>query len=250
MIPIEIPNPFKMKCALFIQPHPDDNDIGAGATIAKLVSKGLDVHYLTVTDGSAGSYDTNLTNSEVGLIRRNEQENAGAILGVKKFHWLDFTDGHLFDCEELRERLVEAIRKIRPDIIFTVDPWLLFETHLDHVVTGKAASFAARISGNPRFYPEQIQGGIEPHRVKAIAYYTTNHPNTFVNVDEFWQQKISAIKAHKSQFSGEYLQMVTNYFSTKAEQLSAQTNKDCRFVEAFKILTPLMLHSNVDAVNM
>ncbi|MFB4166873.1 PIG-L deacetylase family protein [Virgibacillus sp. JSM 102003] len=60
MIPFKIPNPFNMKRTLFIQPHPDDNDIGAGATIAKLVDKGVEVHYLTVTDGGSGSTDKTL----------------------------------------------------------------------------------------------------------------------------------------------------------------------------------------------
>src|SRR4051794_39957583 len=194
-----------MKRALFIQPHPDDNDISAGGTIAKLVDQGVEVHYLTVTDGSSGNYDENLSVQEVISLRRREQEVAGAILGVKHFHWLNFQDGHLFDHEELRKSLVHTIRKVKPDIIFTVDPFLSYETHIDHVVTGRVASFAARTSGNPRFYPEQLKDGIKPHRVHAIAYYTTNHPNTYVNIDPYWDLKLQALQAHKSQFSGEYL---------------------------------------------
>lgn len=249
MIPFEIPNPFNMKRALFIQPHPDDNDICAGGTIAKLVDGGTEVHYLTVTDGSSGNYDTKLSNEEVINIRKKEQKEAGAILGVENFHWLDFKDGHLFDNEEFRKKLVGAIRLIRPDIIFTVDPWLYYETHMDHVVTGRVASFAARTSGNPRFYPEQLEE-LNIHRVKAIAYYTTNHPNTYVNVDGFWEQKLLALRAHKSQFSGEYLTFITNYFTDKATQLSKQVKEDCSYAECFKILTPTLLHSNVDAINM
>lgn len=250
MIPFEIPNPFEMKRALFIQPHPDDNDICAGGTIAKLIAKGTEVHYLTVTDGSSGSYDTNLSNEEVINIRKKEQKEAGAILGVENFHWLDFKDGHLFDNEELRKKLVGAIRLIRPDIIFTVDPWLYYETHIDHIVTGRVVSFAARTSGNPRFYPEQLQEGLSIHRVKAIGYYTTNHPNTYVNIDGFWDQKLLALRAHKSQFSGEYLTFVTNYFTDKATLLAKQVQEDCLYAECFKILPPTLLHSNVDAMNM
>lgn len=250
MIPFEIPNPFNMKRALFIQPHPDDNEIGAGATIAKLASLGIDVHYLTVTDGGSGSNDPNLSIREVIDNRRKEQKEAGVFLGVNKFHWLDFPDGHLYDNEELRAKLVGVIRKVRPDIIFTIDPWLFYETHMDHIITGKVASFAARTSGNFRFYPEQLQEEIQPHRVQAIAYYTTNNPNTFINVDRFWGQKIKAIQAHKSQFSGEYLTFVTNYFTNKAMQMANQVDGECRYAECFKILPPTLLHSNVDAIDM
>ncbi len=165
------------------------------------MAQGVEEHYLTVTDGSSGNYDTNLSTSQVIDIRRKEQKEAGAILGVKNFHWLEFQDGHLFDNEELRKALVGVIRKIRPEIIFTVDPWLYYETHIDHIVTGKVASFAVRTSGNPRSYPDQLQDGLNVHRVKAIAYYTTNHPNTFINVDDFWERKLLALQAHKSQFS-------------------------------------------------
>ena len=246
----EIPNPFQMKKALFIQPHPDDNDICAGGTIAKLVAAGIEVHYLTVTDGSSGNYDTNLSDEEVITIRKKEQEEAGGVLGVKKFHWLNFKDGHLYDNEDLRKELVAAIRLIRPDIIFTVDPWLSYETHIDHIVTGKVASFAARTSGNPRFYPEQLQKGVSTHRVKAIGYYTTNHPNTYVNIDSFWEQKLAALRTHKSQFSGEYLNVVTSYFSDKALQAAKQAKENCQYAECFKILPPILLHSNVDAIKM
>lgn len=250
MISFEIPNPFHMKRALFIQPHPDDNEIGAGATIAKLIAEGIDVHYLTVTDGSSGSNDTNLSTREIIANRRKEQEEAGEILGVRSFHWLDFPDGHLYDNEELRKKIVGVIRNVRPDIIFTVDPWLQYETHIDHIITGRVASFAARTSGNPRFYPEQLQDGVRPHRIQAIAYYTTHNPNTFINVDKFWEQKIKAILAHRSQFSGEYLTFVINYFTYKAMELAKEIDGENLYAESFKILPPMFLHSNVDAVDM
>lgn len=134
MTPIDIPSLDKIKRALFIQPHPDDNEIGAGATVAKLTSGGAEVHYLTVTDGGSGCNDISLSTREVIETRKREQEEAGRLLGVNNFHWLDFLDGHLYDNEELREKLVRVIREVSPDIIFTVDPWLYYETHLDHIV--------------------------------------------------------------------------------------------------------------------
>src|SRR5690625_725286 len=103
MIPFDIPSLHKMKRALFIQPHPDDNEIGAGATIAKLTSMGTEVHYLTVTNGGSGCNDNSLSTREIIDLRKREQREAGRLLGVTNFHWLDFPDGHLYDNEELRK---------------------------------------------------------------------------------------------------------------------------------------------------
>ncbi|WP_052400892.1 PIG-L deacetylase family protein [Oceanobacillus jeddahense] len=250
MIPFEIPNPFNMKRALFIQPHHDDNEFGAGATIAKLASEGVDVHYLTVTDGGSGSNDKTLSTKELIEIRKKEQEKASSILGVNQLHWLDFPDGHLYDSEELRRELVRVIRTVCPDIIFTVDPWLDYETHIDHIVTGKVASFAARMSGNARFYPEQLQADLKEHKVQVMGYYTTKNPNTFINVDSFWEKKLKALQAHKSQFSGDYLTFITNYLSYKATEHAKQVEDDCNYAEGFKILPLMFLHSNVDAIDM
>lgn len=250
MITFDIPSLHKMKRALFIQPHPDDNEIGAGATVAKLAAMGTEVNYLTVTDGGSGCNDMSLSTSEVIDTRKREQEEAGSLLGVNDFYWLEFPDGHLYDNEKLRESLVRVIRSICPDIIFTVDPWLYYETHIDHIVTGKVASFAARMSGNPRFYPEQMEEGMKSHRIQAMAYYTTKHPNTFINVDEFWEDKLRAIRVHKSQFSGEHLTFITDYLTKKAMQKADQADENCRYTECFKILAPLLLHSNVDAIDM
>lgn len=74
MISFEIPNPFHMKRALFIQPHHDDNEFGAGATIAKLASEGVDVHYLTVTDGGSGSNDKSLSTKKLIEIRKRSRK--------------------------------------------------------------------------------------------------------------------------------------------------------------------------------
>lgn len=250
MIPYEITDPLNMKRALFIQPHPDDNEFGAGATIAKLTSEGVDIHYLTVTDGGSGSNDKSLSTEELIEIRKKEQEEASSILGVNKLHWLDFPDGHIYDSEELRRELVRVIRTVRPDIIFTVDPWLDYETHIDHIVTGKVASFAARMSGNVRFYPEHLEADLKEHRVQAMAYYTTKNPNTFMNADSFWEKKLKAIAAHKSQFSGDYLAFITNYLSYKAKESAKQIEDDSQYAESFKILPLMFLHSNVDAIDM
>ena len=249
MNPFEIPNLFDMQRALFIQPHPDDNDIGAGATIAKLTASGIEVHYLTVSDGSSGSDNPKLTPKEIMEMRKLEQIKAGRMLGVQHFFWLDYPDGHLFDSEHLRAKIMEVIRNVNPDIVFTCDPWLPYEAHVDHIVTGKVATFVALMAGNPHYYQEQLQQ-TKPSNIKAIAYYATHRPNTMINVDDYWEDKFKAIQAHASQFSAEYFKWMKSYFTQRALEQAKQANEGCQLVESFKVLTPMMLHYNVDAEDM
>lgn len=240
----------EIKRALFIQPHPDDNEIGAGATVAWLADRGCDVHYLTVTDGRAGSDDPHAAPEQIAAMRRQEHEAAGRILGVSHFHWLGFPDGRLRDTEQLREAMTRVIRTVRPEILFTVDPWLPYEGHLDHIVTGQVAAFCALTSGNPHFFPEHRHQGLAPHAVHAVAFYTTRAPNAFIAADPYWEKKLAAIGAHKSQFSGEYFAFVKEYLTAKAREYAKKADTPWKLAEAFKVLTPVMLHMNVDAAEM
>jgi hypothetical protein len=90
---LPIPDLLKCKSLLCIQPHPDDNEVGAGATIAKLARSGCKVTYLTVTDGSKGTDDPGMSTSELAKIRRRETEDAAGLLGVSSLRFLDFEDG-------------------------------------------------------------------------------------------------------------------------------------------------------------
>ena len=61
---------------------------------------------------------------------------AGTHLGAKAFHFLDLGDGTLADVLGLSVQIARVIREVRPDAIFAPDPWLAYESHLDHAVTG------------------------------------------------------------------------------------------------------------------
>ena len=96
-----------VKKILCVQPHPDDNEIGMGGIISLLTKKGVQVDYLTVTDGSLG--DTGIPYGEESLVdvRRRETEMAGKALGVTAFHYFSIPDGTLSDVGELSRRIAE-----------------------------------------------------------------------------------------------------------------------------------------------
>lgn len=236
------------KKVLFIQPHPDDNEVGAGATVAKLAAQGVEVHYATVTDGSLGTLDPEITPSELISLRRREHEESGRFLGVSVFHWLGFPDGELYDSPSLRESLVRLIREVRPDLLFTVDPWNPYEAHFDHLYTGKAVAYASIIAAFPLAFPEHLRGGAMPHVPRYVAFYSSSRSNHIEDVSPYWDRKMKAISLHQSQFQGEELLFVQQYLTLKGIEWGRKIGAS--YGEGFKILTPQMLHMNVDAERM
>lgn len=231
------------KRILCIGPHPDDNEIGAGATIRLLAERGVEVTFLVVTDGAAGSADCTLPGATVAQIRREEQAAACRRLGVT-------APVRGLPPIELRERLIHAIRRVKPDFILTVDPWLPYEAHPDHRQTGMAATEAFMLSGMPGICPGQCTDGVTPHAAQGIAYYATSAPNQHINVDSTWSAKIAALAAHKSQFPGPLLELLTQRLETKSRQAARLASEQpCTFAESFKVMTIFQLHMNEDAAS-
>ena len=128
---------------LVVSAHPDDMEFLAGGTVAKMVEGGAEVSQVIVTNGERGTLE--LTGEELVRRRRAEAQDAADVLGLKSVVFLDYPDGMLADFEfnEIRGRLMEQIRKIKPDTLITWDPFAPYETHQDHRITAMAATEAA-----------------------------------------------------------------------------------------------------------
>ena len=175
-----------------------------GGVIAKLAKDGCEVHYITVTDGSLGLVDDSMTHKELAGIRKIECEESGKLLGVNHFHYLDYLDGTLSNIHKISGELAEIIREVKPEFIFCPDPWLNYEAHQDHIVTGKAAA-QSFISSWLYEYP--LGTKTKAHRVKAIGFYYTSKPNTIIDITDTFNLKMKAISKHKSQFDNKTLFM-------------------------------------------
>jgi len=243
---LPIPDILSARSVLVVQPHPDDADIGAGGTIARLARAGATVNLVTMTDGSRGTMDPAQSMEVLARTRRQEQEQAARATGIKELLFLDYPDGELPSGAEPRDRLISIIRRYRPDLVMTVDPWLAYEAHPDHRLTGLAVAAACLFSAMPTFNPEDLATGLALHAPSMVAFFGTAHPNQFVDVDETWDNKRAAISAHQSQFSGQMLALYLYYLELKARELAA--GRGPQRVEAFKVLTPTHLHYNVDAL--
>lgn len=235
----------KARRILCVQAHPDDGEIGAGATVARLIREGASVTYLTVTDGSAGTKDPAVHPSELAAIRRREGEEAAALLGVAEVIWLDFPDSGCLELCAVREKVFETVRRVRPDLVMVMDPWLPYEAHTDHRITGLAAAEAVLLGGYPQVCPRDQAAGLAPHGPEAVAFYGTSRPNTFIDVTATWPLKLEALSKHKSQFTPEKLKMISDYLTLKAREHAA--GRGFELAEAFKVLAPLQLHFFEDA---
>ena len=99
---------------LFIGPHPDDIEIGAGATVAKLTALGKQVTFLICTDGRYG-----LTNAPKGMtpeelipLRQRESMEAAKVLGVTDVRFLPFEDAGFYDQEELTLAVAKVVGEV------------------------------------------------------------------------------------------------------------------------------------------
>ena len=236
------PDILQCKRVLCIQPHPDDNEIGMGGIIAKLTQLGCEVHYLTITNGDMGNRDRTATPEQTAAQRREETIAAGRHLGATEFHFLDHGDGTLNDILGLSVEIAAVIRKVQPQAIFAPDPWLHYECHLDHEITGRAAANAFLMAGRTHF-PDG--GATLPCVVDAIGFYFTSKPNTVVNITDTFDRKFEAIALHDSQMDPQTLGLYRIWFGMLGQELAA--GRGFALGEGLKVLSPLHAHCFVKA---
>ncbi len=231
------PDLSKAKKVLFVQPHPDDNQIGAGGTIAWLRSLGVEVYELTVTDDRYAVPEYIGKENEVQTLRQKEALSAQQFLGMKNAGFLGFADKTDASEREISLKIVEVIRKIQPDYVITADPALANECHSDHIKVGNAVKYAA-MDALCNFYPEFKDGQLRDDvwRVKGVGFYYTDCPNTLVDITDFEQTKMQAIKCHESQCEPALLAAIM-----LQQQIFAE-GTEFKAAEPLRLLSDLQMH--------
>jgi len=153
--------------------HPDDIEFGCGATLAKYAQKRHTIYLMIMTRGELGGSPE---------VREQEQVSASKILGVKETFWGDFHDTF----PPAQKDLIDAIEKV----IFAIDPGMIFvnhsqDTHQDHRELSRALNSAARHVMNVLYY--------------EVPSTQNFNPTVFVNIEEFLDFKVEALKTHHSQ---------------------------------------------------
>ncbi len=200
-----------MSSFLVIGPHPDDQELGMGGSIALLKSQGHRVHIVDVTNGEPtphGSIET----------RAAESAAAAKVLGVERT-LLGLKNREVTHNLESRHKLAALIRVHRPDALFVPYPT---DAHPDHVAVTKIAEDA-------RFDAKLTKSNIpgEPWHPKRIIYYFCTHlrmsfqPTFCLDISDHIETKMKACACYESQGLGaegglgEMVRTISGYFGTR-----------------------------------
>lgn len=199
-----VSNGFKRVMGIFA--HPDDPEFFCGGTFARWAAEGADITFVLATSGDKGSEDRQMTHARLAAIREEEERRAAAILGVKDVIFLRYPDGELYPTLELRRDITRLIRLKQPDIVVTSDPLRFWfdnrgVNHPDHRAIGEA-TFAAvfpTARDHLNFFELWRDEGLDTHKVKQLYITLASDPNTKVDVTDYIDAKINALREHKSQ---------------------------------------------------
>jgi LmbE family N-acetylglucosaminyl deacetylase len=233
--------------AVFVGPHPDDIEVGAGGTALVLAKTGARLTYVVCTDGGCGSADPGADIETLAALRKTEAGKAAECLGVASVRFLDYPDGGRYDVWELALKLAALFAEIRPDIVFAPDPGLPSEIHPDHLKCGEAVRTAVFLSSFPLL---MRRNGIPFDAAKAappgktLAYYYTHRPNRYVGMTgREHLRKLEAVFVHESQFpaGGNEARMIRSYLDLRARRFGVRILRS--HAEGFFVLSPVQQHA-------
>src|SRR5947207_5019347 len=221
--------------AVVLFAHPDDAEFMCGGTMAAWARSGCEVHYVVITDGSAGSNEPGVTREQMRPIREREQRAAADVLGVKSVTFLGEVDGMLEVNLDTRRKVCREVRRLRPEVIVAPDPSRLWSgrgyvNHWDHKQAGLLALTAVMPDAPSRpMFPELLDEGIEPFEVPNL-WLAMNEADTYVDITETLDAKLASLAEHVSQPTDG----ATPFLRERAEALRAQSGSGYTYAEGFK----------------
>ena len=154
------------RTVLVVAPHPDDESLGCGGTMALLAGRGALVVTLTATDGEA-TKGSSLPPEEIGRMRRLEAQRAASALGAKP-RFLGLPDGDLLSHpHELVSGLRKTIDDLEPDAVFA--PWLLDQAGDHQAVAAGLAEALSNADGKPEVWGYEVWTPLAPNRAIEIT---------------------------------------------------------------------------------
>jgi bacillithiol biosynthesis deacetylase BshB1 len=221
-------------------PHPDDQELAMGGTIALLAATGHKVTLVDMTTGEPTPFGSE-------AIRAKEAAAAAEVLGVRRVS-AGFKNREVVHTLEGRHRVAALYRELRPDILFLPYPQ---DAHPDHLAV-------TRIGEDARFDGKLTKSSIpgEPYYCRRIIYYFCTHlrfnfPATFcLDITPFWKKKLDAVNCYQSQFytgrTGADQGAVVQYVETIGRYFGGTINRP--FAEPFYAVEMIGLASLDDLV--
>ena len=216
---------------LFVGAHPDDDGYSSHGTLAMLQANGNEVYVLLLTTGNVGTKDPDMTRDQLAKIRRQEEVDALAELGIPEDHYINlgYTDGmvEFADRKEVVKRLVHWIRKLKPTTMLAFDPGWGYQKWLktDHRAASYLAVDAARAAEWRLIFPGQvIQKKLEAHKIEDYLFYsgTEESQNTWVDISEYADTKVRSLSKYVSQFTSAW----ENYTGPRLEDLPGDEGQE------------------------
>jgi LmbE family N-acetylglucosaminyl deacetylase len=154
--------------------HPDDEAFGLAGTLARATGRGHPAAIVCATRGEVGQIsDPALATPEnLGEVRERELRAACAAVGIDDVSFLDYVDGQLADAsqDEVVGRIVHHLRRFRPAVVVTFAANGGYG-HPDHMAIHRDTLAAVEAAADPQWFPEQVDAGLAPYRVRKV-YYT------------------------------------------------------------------------------
>jgi len=179
---------------LAIGVHPDDVELGCSGTIINEIKRGKKVGIVDLTQGELGTRGTIET-------RYKEAADAAMILGVSIRENLKMRDGFFKNDEEHQLKLISAIRKYQPEIVFGN---ILHDRHPDHGRAGHLIADSCFLSGLSKIETKDETGKVQKRwRPSYLLHYIQDwyhEPDLLIDISDVFEQRMKSIEAYSTQF--------------------------------------------------
>lgn len=190
----------RYRLVMAIGAHADDLTIWSGGTLRMLSSEGNKLIFVRITDDYGDA--TGISKEKAIKRNRREVEKAYKILGADEIIHMDYPTDTLAGCDylEVRGKLVELMRRHKPDLVVSFDLNGEDEENMDHIITARAVNEACWQASFDLFYTEHFDNGLEIHSVAERWLFARNPTviNFHVDITPFLDDKIKAISQQKT----------------------------------------------------
>jgi LmbE family N-acetylglucosaminyl deacetylase len=191
-------------CALAVYAHPDDPEVACGGTLARWAALGSDVHLVIGCRGEKGSFEAGTDPEALAADRAEELARAAEVLKLASVEQLGYPDGEVENDAALRARLIEIVRRLRPDALVAPDPSAVFfgdsyVNHRDHRQLGWAVLDTLVPAASPLYVPEAGPA----HQVGLVLLSGTLDADAWVDIDAVLDTKVAAVACHESRLAGD-----------------------------------------------
>jgi LmbE family N-acetylglucosaminyl deacetylase len=204
--------------------HPDDLEYGVAAAVARWTGQGKEVSYLLATKGEAGI--AGMDPAQVGPLRTEEERRSAAVVGVSEVDFLDHQDGVVEYGLRLRRDLAAALRRLQPEVVFTLSFDLTWGdegpvNHSDHRAVGLAVLDACRDAANEWVFQD---AGKRCTSIREAYVASVGEPTHFADVSATIDAGIASLREHRAYIDGlgtgfdpdEFLRNMTGYIGNVA----------------------------------